>query len=67
MKTSPCWRAELVTPGALEYLDDEGNMISTLDAMAVRRLYPDGCASQGLPLPNPLGAVQQPQTIYARR
>jgi hypothetical protein len=47
-----------IVQGGLEYIDDEGNLLSTLDAAAARRLYEDACTKQGLPAPDPLGAVE---------
>jgi len=46
-----------IVQGALEYIDDEGNLLSTLDAAAARKLYQDACVEQGLPAPMPIGAM----------
>lgn len=46
-----------IVQGGLEYIDDEGNVLSWLDAAAARKLYEDACNKQSLPVPDPLGAV----------
>ena len=45
-----------IVQGALEYIDEDGNVLSTLDAAAARQIYEEACERQGLPKPVPIGA-----------